>query len=359
MATKNKRVVQKVESGPLTAISATVAPVAVVITDDQMVDFLSVSRTVDEICAKFHQEKAEVMRWLKGLPRNFRVYEQKNSQGDDTYVVLKEFSAKSQCAEKRIWTPRFAAAGQPYLVIEFTGGDSLNKIKVLPLADIWFGDNLHDAPRFDEYVNWIHKTPEAFVVLNGNALRPFGRKEEDAFLETVVAFEDKLRPIAHKILCALSGANEDKSARGGLYDPLGVVCADLKVAKVAIPHFTQPVYADILWRGQIFTFFCFAGTTYAQTKGGKINAAIRPTNFQELTHFTIMGKAMDKMVTTQPRIVRNTRTGELEYCGQHIIVCPSFKKYFGSLEAKKGYKPSSLGAVSCNLFSDGRYEYSS
>jgi hypothetical protein len=67
---------------------------------------------------------------------------------------------------------------------------------------------------------------------------------------------------------------------------------------------------------------------------------------------------MDKLVTTRPRISRDTKNFKLRYLGQHVVICPSFKRYFGSTEAKKGYKPPSWGTVSCNLFSDGKYEYS-
>lgn len=323
---------------------------------EALIDFLNIGRTMPEITEELGIEKETIEKILfHEFPKEYKLYTQNNAQGDKTYVALKE-SGGSKMSE-RIWTFRHQAEGQPYLSITFPDSLDLKKIKILPLADAWFGDNLHDSPRFDEYIQWIAKNKEAFVILNGNILRPFKIDEEYRFYSTILALKEKLRPIAHKILWALSGGNEEKSARS-LYDPLGVLCDDLAIEGLPVPHYTEPVYADIHWRGNIFTFFCFPGMTTAQTKGGKINAAIRPTFYQEVVNFTIMGKAMDKMVMTQPRISRNTKHFKLEYKGQYVVICPSFKRYFGSAEAKKGYKPPSWGTVSCNLFSDGKCEYS-
>lgn len=317
------------------------------------IDFLGLSRTMREICDKFSKDKLFVEGVFSHLPEGYRFYTQRNAQGDTTYVVLKEHL--SGTVGEKLWTCRRQAEGQPYLLVEFPGSFDLAKIKVLPLADIWFGDNLHEKERFDEYVQWIFNTEEAYAVLNGNVFRVFGggEKEEDVLYETVMAFEEKIRPIAHKILWAISGQNEAQSARS-LYDPLDIACQDL-----GIRHYTEPIYADIVWKGHIFTFFCFAGTTFAQTKGGKINAAIRPMHFQEMVNFTIMGKAQDKIVMKQPSVRRDPQRFKLIYEERYAVICPSFKRYFGSVEAKKGYQPPSWGTVSCNLFPDGSCEYSS
>ncbi|RMD59876.1 hypothetical protein D6821_00130 [Candidatus Parcubacteria bacterium] len=313
-------------------------------------DFLFRTRTLAEIAKKFKIDEAEARALLSSPPDGYHLRIQQNEYGEDVFILLPNLDNALKVKE-RIWTPKIQPT-QPYLAIEFPNDLRWKKLNIVPMADVDFGDPQHDAETFDEYINWISRTPHVFVFFNGNIFKKFSRAEADMMGEKVVELQNKLARIAHKILWAQAGTNEEANQRLN-FDPLQVICEDFN-----IPYFTEPVYVDILWQSHIFTFFCIHGRSNAITKGGRLNAVIRPIVFQEFVMFVVMAHIKDKMMNKIIRICRNPQEFNLEHKIQYLIICPSFRRYFGSETARKGYRPFSIGTVSCRLYRDGFYRTS-
>lgn len=316
---------------------------------DEFIEFLIKSRVKQEIADKFKISIKETEELLKCVPHKYRLGVQKTEIGEDAYMLLPEMS-NSPKDRGRIWDFKKHET-EPYIVINFPN-NSWKKINIVPISDVFFGDPQHDEAMFDEYINWISRTPHVFCFLNGNIFKKFVKAEEVALNKAITDLQNKLVRISHKILWAQSGTNEEFMQKGNI-NPLQFICDEYDV-----PYFHEPVYTDVMWKKHIFTFYSLHGRSNAQTKGGKINAVSRSASFQEFVMFTVMGHIKDKVVNPTIKIERDPINFTLKDRMQYMIICPGFLKYFGSEEAKKGYKPHTLGTVSCRLYADGKYRTS-
>ncbi len=317
----------------------------------KFIDFLAQSRTKKEISKKFNLSEEKIEALLAEKDEGHRLITQFNVHNEKTFFLLPE-DPEEIIVRPRNYSFRLQENGQPYMVVEIPESYEWRRVKIIPISDVVFGSFLHDAPLFDEYINWIARSPQVLAFFNGDIIAY--QRDIESLVETMERFEHKISRIAHKILWAQQGDEERRSKRVHEgFDPLDVTCDDL-----GIPYFEEPVYADILWAKNIFSFYCFHGFTGAQTKGGKVNAALRPLDFQEHTMFIVMSHAQDSITKEKIRICRDTINFDLIEKGQHTIINPGFSQYFGSEKARKGYPPPSRGTVSCNLERNGEYSIS-
>lgn len=322
-----------------------------------MIDYLRCGRTIREIAAKFKTGENEVEEVLQNVPIGFRLERQENLQGEGVLILLPDLA--EVMLKERIWQFALQGEGQPYLVIDFPDNLNWKKINIVPIGDVCYGDRQHDERRFDEYINWISRQPNVFTFLNGDIFRAFNssKTEHPLIIEKALELRAKLSSIAHKILWAQAGDNEEKNGKKHGFDPLFFICKQF-----GIPYFFEPVYVDIYWKARRinpFTFFCIHGRSNAQTRGGQINAILHSRSFQEVIMFTVMGHIKSKRINSVQKICRDLRAFKLESRTEYLIICPSFMKYFGSEAAKRGHRPYSWGSVSCRLYNDGRYWTSS
>lgn len=293
------------------------------------------------------------------LKSDFGEYELDQKQnpvfGHNIYFLRRKIEIVKQ---DRIWN-FLRHETKPYIVIKFPPDLKWKKILLIPISDVDFGSSLCDVQLFDEYLKWLLSEPHAFAFLNGDILAPVPVKgfPKDEYDPLLYAYElvKKLMPVAHKILWAQQGDKEEKVDNNCGLDPLEFVSNGL-----GIPYFKEPVYADVCWNGDhIFTFYCFHGRTAAILKGSKLNAALRPREFQQFTMFTVMGHSGDGMVKEMVRFCPDPYGFQLVPKDEYYIVCPSFKSYWGSNLAKKGQPPLSTGTISCRLYRNGQYNVSS
>ncbi len=255
---------------------------------------------------------------------------------------------------------------QPWLWITFPDNAPWKRIEIDPLSDLHIGARAHNAKRLDAAIRRIKESDHVFTFLNGDIIEnALGDSVGGAVYEQTMRPHDqalyaieKLRPIAHKILWALPGNHEARSKKHSDMDPLYWICRSL-----GIPYFDEPVYVDMLWRGNAFTAFAQHGATNSQTPGGKLNAAAKPLHFQDFVMFVIMGHVHDKKTDTENRICRERvfdETGALKSFSllmrkQYTVICPSFYGYYGTYAARQGYAPTSFGNVTLELYPNGDY----
>lgn len=327
-------------------------------TDDRMLRFFSRGRTEDEIAAAgFSLDDARSQA-------GYDLFETRNQHQERVYLLLPEVT-ESITVQPHIWTHRWAtdAEGepQPYMMIQMPDR-KWDKIKVVPLADVHFGAQACMVEKLREYVNWIATNDNVFAFLNGDMLEnSHGDSNKGVSVyeqgvrprDQVTELAHILAPIAHKILWAIPGNHEDRS-RNRDYDPLERLCQLLD-----IPYSYEPVYVDVLWKGSVFSFHAKHGNTSSQTKGGKMNAAARPQEFQDFCMFTIMSHVHDGDVSRNTRICRDRVNFALVFRKQYVVITPSFYGYFGSYASKAGLKPGSYGVINMDLFANGDYHANS
>ena len=234
-------------------------------------------------------------------------------------------------------------------------------MKLIPIADLHYGSADFNSEKFADYLEFIKKTDNIFCFLAGDIFENCNGESNrgiSIFGQALTPTRQRenmvkiLAPIAHKILWAVPGNHENRSRKFD-FDPLEYVCQML-----GIPYFTEPVYADVLWNGKVFTFFCQHGRSGSMTEGGKINAAARPLEFQEHIDFTIMAHVHDAKTTRPTRIVRDRVNFKLELRKQFVVICPAFLNYFGSYASRNSLKPGAWGTVACEIYKNGDFHAS-
>lgn len=331
------------------------------ITDELVLDYLTKGRTMGEMVRRFRLPEEKVRELLVPVREGYELFQTRNNQMERVWVYI-PIPREEIVVKPREYKYALQPDGQPYIWVQFPDTWDFKKIKIIPYSDLHKGAWTHKRELHLEYVNWIARTPNVFWFINGDFMelsygdsnrgvsvyeqtaRPRTQREELAM---------ELAPIAHKCLWAQPGNHERRSARYDI-DPLEWVCD-----KLDIPYFREPVYADVMWKGYVWSFFAQHGATNATTEGGKLNAAMRPLKWQEFTHFTIMGHVHDSTTKRKQRMCRDRINFRLEERKCYVVICPGFLEYLGSYAALAGLEPGDLGNVTCEIYPNGDYHATS
>lgn len=336
----------------------------------KLAEFLCVSRNLREIAKHFSLSEEMVQKLLLKKIEGYNLFPAKDRDGQMIYRLAPEPPAKT--VAPKIWYYDVAkdetGASQPYIQVVVSDDLPAKKLKIYPFGDIHYGAFGHDEGAFRAYLKLLLEKDHAFFVIIGDVIEnalasSIGGSVYEQVMPPhaqVLSIREILRPIAHKCFAALPGNHEERSLKLANIDPLEFgVCDNL-----GIPYFSEPVYLDVLWRGNVFTFFIQHGKSGAQTKGGKLNAASRPLLTNEHTMFTVMGHVHDltsgKNVKRCREFVRD-KNGEVVNMRivervEYVIICPSTYRFFSTYASRAGYSPVAQSTViACVLKEDGTY----
>ncbi|MDP1629126.1 MAG: hypothetical protein Q8L57_00745, partial [bacterium] len=265
---------------------------------EKFIAFLLKDRTQSEIEKEFKLSKDEIGKLLLLLkPENFLLRKQTNANGEDIFRFLPQITGEMK---PRIWTSIKESTGKPGVAIIFPEKLGWKKIRIIPISDVLYNDSEknHDRAGFEERINWIAREPHVFTFLNGDIFKKPAKGERDSFDFYVFDLIEKLRPIAHKILWVQQGCEEERIESLLGEDSLETVCVELGIAN----YFKAPIYAEIHWEGQIFTFYCIHGTSAARKKGSKLNAVVQLLESLELTQFIAYSHIRDSIAKKKNKV---------------------------------------------------------
>lgn len=327
-------------------------------------------KTVDAISKELRlRMTVSGMRELE-IP-GYAVFENHDHQGRPIFMLQPRRA--TGIASQRAWHYWKDPKGKPFIWIQLDPAycKAHDRIRLKKLSDVHYGHNRHNREKFRSDLKQIEEEPDLFTVLNGDMLEN-GLKTSHGTYDQILTPSEQiygrdadepglialLRPIRHKILWALPGNHEQRTEKLTDQCPLRTVCNVLNV-----PYFKEPVFADMLAWGKVFTFYAQHGTSGGGTPGGKTNSSNRPTLFQDPMHFSIMGHVHDGKINLVRRFVRHREYDDrgkriaisLEDFAQHNVICPSYLKYFGSYGSVAAYAPGSFGSVICEMFNSGEY----
>lgn len=364
MSTTRKKTSRRKASGKKATARPRIDP-------NRLAKYLAEPRTEEQVANTFKLRNGDRKRIAKlPIPDGMEIFVI-DDRDDVTYYVCVP-QQQDACGRKRDWAIRYQPDLQPYIQIQFPNDLTSKRIKIVPLSDVHYGARACSEERFKRYIDYIARSPDVYTFLNGDLMENaidgaiggaayesklmpaeqiWGRKDDAA-----VGLIELLRPIAHKILWALPGNHEWRTWKKCNIDPLRIICD-----KLGIPYFDEPIFIDVFAWGHKFTIHCQHGSSGGQTKGGKLNAASKPGEYQEAIDFLVMGHVHDSMANPEDRIVRvreydddgNLTGFRLEMRQVHVVICPSFHGFFGTYGARAGYSPGSWGSVALTLYHDG------
>ncbi len=322
------------------------------IPEKNLLEFLKEQKTVGEIASVFQIAEKNIPKILPKEIKKFSLMSFRNEQGDKVYLYHLNNLTPSK-VEKKVWTPKLHPTDDSIILITFPDNLDWRGIRIAQIAECHLGTRLFDKERFGSYINWIRSHPDVFVILNGAIIgipeiRDKGHKEF-IILESQDELNEKLLPIAHKILWAHQGCTEERIKKIIGFDPVKDVCERLR-----IPYFERPVNAEISWKGNHTSFYCIHGTSTAKKRGSMINPAYNLLESLEnidflITSHSCAGYALDVACLSIDMI-----NCDLPFKSRYLILTPGFKKHEGSVEEKKGQGPSPYGSYACIIYNSGR-----
>lgn len=229
--------------------------------------------------------------------------------------------------------------------------DDLNYIIIVPLGDIHLGSYFCDIENFERWINWIYDNKHVYVIGMGDLMEIGTQYSYGIFEQNMLSNEqfkkmiEYLEPIAKekRLLGLLEGNHEYRIWKKTGFNIVDIMCDRLKCH-----YYGRGAFLDI-WINKErvkknYTFYCLHGSSFAYTKGGKLNALMRLKNVIEADCY-IMGHVHTLMHDSEPIYVPVRRNGKLklEFKTRHYVISGSYLKYWGTYAQSKGLPPSGVG----------------
>ncbi|DBA34729.1 TPA_asm: DNA repair exonuclease [Caudoviricetes sp. vir520] len=231
----------------------------------------------------------------------------------------------------------------------------LEKIDIIPVADLHYGHVYSNVKYFQDWINWIAKNDHVFPFCIGDLMEQATKLSiSDGIYyqnltpqEQIFKSAEFLYPIADKILFMTRGNHEKRQTAVGL-DVMEMVA---KLIHCVYKRMTCQMV--IQWREHNWSFYCFHGNTSSRTEGGKMNAALRPRTFNDFRHFLVSAHVHDKTVKEYMVEVNDLEKMETKLLKAYLIITGSFLNYYGTYAHEKNYAPGVPGCVKLSLYEDG------
>lgn len=115
-------------------------------------------------------------------------------------------------------------------------GDNLDKVVILPIADVHFGDKDCNLDRVKEVINKVKTNKNCYCVLNGDLINNATKHSVSDVYSAPIPPSVQLRmitellePIKDKILCVTSGNHEFRTYKDDAIDLTEILCRDLGI----------------------------------------------------------------------------------------------------------------------------------
>lgn len=242
----------------------------------------------------------------------------------------------------------------PELIV--TVPDSWPYIELAPFYDVHVGNKLHSAKLFKKQLQWVAENP---YVLSWNG----GDFIENAIEGSPGMFEQRLHPgaqfdealeviapIQHRLMCAIPGNHEARTAIRAGFDIARHLAEDAKV-----PYFPDYALITIRWKGMKFRGVLHHGSGSAATPGGQSNAARKDMPWIG-ADFYWTGHLHQPIADVVYRAEHDQATDRLHSRNAVVIISPSYLRYFGGYAASKRLGPGAIGLTVAKLLANGSIE---
>ena len=228
-----------------------------------------------------------------------------------------------------------------------------NDIKIYPISDVHLGAAEHLTAEWDIFCKRILGEPNSYVILGGDLLNNSTRSSvANVFEETMRPREQKrrmsemLKPIRHKILCAVNGNHERRSGKDADDDPTyDIMC------KLDLEHLYRENMAFLCLRfgdtkanglkNPTYTFVVTHGAGGVGTTGSAVNRGEKFGYVIDGMDCLVLGHT-HKAYTTQPsKIFIDTHNNKVSLKPFKVVSMTSWLSY-GGYAARSMMTPSSF-----------------
>lgn len=243
-------------------------------------------------------------------------------------------------------------------VLHYRFNPESGMIRIVPIFDVHVGMKACDEEMLERHIEYIERTPDTYTFLGGDLMESATRDsvgmgifdERYHLADQIARIRRLLKPLAekNKILGAITGNHEMRTAKYNTADPLADICDVLN-----IPFLGYQAFIKITVNGITYKTIWWHGASGATTKGGKMNAVLRMRKLGVADLYT-MGHVHDRFYTEEIEHDMDDETDELVAHKRIYLIAGSFLRYFGGYSEMKGFAPASLGAPMILL--NGQYK---
>lgn len=243
--------------------------------------------------------------------------------------------------------------------IFITVPDKFETIQLGPLYDSHIGSDQHDEKLFDEHINWLAATPNAFTWNGGDAFENKTPHEghmgigESAPEDQLTVATRKFGKIRHKMFVSLLGNHEART-----FKQSGMDSAKRLAENLDVPYFIDYAFVTLNWRGNHFRLMLHHGTGgNAQTPGAQRNSARKELDWFK-PDILWTGHLHQSLVDPVCVYDTNQATGEVYERDMIVVQSPSYQKHFGGFTAGRRMRPGVRGMNVLILNENGRIDAS-
>lgn len=233
----------------------------------------------------------------------------------------------------------------------------LRKIYVIPIGDVHVGEigfNKRAQEKLTGYINWVKKTPNAFVFLMGDLLNTASRHSVSSPFQQNMSTNQQLdvivkllEPIKDRIIGAITGNHENRMIDDYGYDPTIAICDRLGITYFgydAVVFFRMNCHGPKKTpRGTLAGYFhhCTGG---GATLGGKLNRVDKLKDIVCNADFFVGGHS-HALISGDGEVFSIDKTkARIDILRRVFIDAGSYIDYEGGYANMKQLAPSRMGS---------------
>jgi predicted phosphodiesterase len=225
-------------------------------------------------------------------------------------------------------------------------------IIIYPISDVHLGAKEHLAKEWTSFCNQIMQIPNAYIVLGGDLINNSTRNSvANVFEETMRPREQKrvmaemLMPIKDRILCAVTGNHERRSAKDADDDPTYDILCKLDIEDVYRENiaFLKLQFGDIQGQGSKNPTYVLAithGAGGGMLTGGSVNRNERFGYVIDGMDCLIVGHTHKPFITQPSKLKVDTHNNKVSLKPFKVVSSTSWLAY-GGYAAQKMLLPAS------------------
>lgn len=281
---------------------------------------------------------------------------QKN--GTILYFLTKKGIPDTEPPPPKIWD-FYADKKTPFMFVQMPE-TNWKKLIIIPISDIHYGLIHCDTQQLDEWISWIERNENVFVLGLGDYMEQSTKlsiadgvfHQDLTPQQQITNLVKKLRPIANRFLYMSRGNHEKRSTIMGLD-----IC-EILANRLEIPYRQMTCDLVLNWKGNQWTFYTAHGFSSARTEGGKLNNVTNVAKDLDYRHFIVSGHVHDKTVRQRNIRVLDLENMRTELRKSYICISGSMVDYFGTYAEETLRSPGVKGWVKIELYEDGDYHAS-
>jgi len=239
---------------------------------------------------------------------------------------------------------------------------NFNDIYIIPISDLHIGEkgfNKESRRKLKGYIDWVKKTPNAYIILNGDLVNCATRESKSSpfdqnmdLTEQIECVVELFKPVKNKILGAINGNHENRLSDYTGYSPMISICERLGIEYLG----DSAVYIMRLGCRKngtsprlSFTLYSHHTTGGGSSFGSKINrvAAMR----EIIANADVFCGSHNHMLGAIHSVTQfiNETTGRIDNIRQMLVDTGGYLEWDGSYAERNMLTPLKIGSPRIHL----------